>query len=409
MSEGIHNRAHRQNVIREILRDLHDGKSLEEARAKFAKTFDGVASSEIAAAEAALIAEGVPVEEVQRLCDVHAALFGDAVQEGEATAAAADSADRPGHPVHTLKCENRAIETYIDEQVRPALATLWEGNTPAAREALKTALLELTSIRLHYQRKENLFFPYMERHSITAPPKVMWGVDDEIRAGIDEAAALTAGGGDVQSVKAAVDGVIAKIREMIFKEETIMVPMALEDFTGDEWRQIAAQSGEIGYTLIDPPPAFGPADSAAPVWTPSAPAGPVTGDIELPTGALRADELAAMLNTLPVDITFVDKDDTVRYFSQGQERIFPRTKAVIGRKVVHCHPPASVHIVEGILADFKSGKKTHEDFWIPMGDRTVYIRYFAVRNDGGDYLGTLEMTQNIAPIRALTGEKRLME
>ena len=115
-----------------------------------------------------------------------------------------------------------------------------------------------------------------------------------------------------------------------------------------------------------------------------------------------------MLDTLPLDITFVGKDDTVRYFSQGSERVFPRTKAIIGRKVAACHPPASVHIVEGIIEDFKSGKKDHEDFWIRMGEKFVYIRYFAVRDEAGEYLGVLEVTQDIAPIQAITGEKRLV-
>ena len=119
-------------------------------------------------------------------------------------------------------------------------------------------------------------------------------------------------------------------------------------------------------------------------------------------------ELSHLLDTLPIDITFVGADDTVRYFSQGSERVFPRTKAIIGRNVKNCHPPASVHIVEGIIADFKSGKKDHEDFWIKLGDKFVYIRYFAVRDEAGSYLGVLEVTQDIAPIQAIEGEKRLV-
>jgi len=405
MSEVINNREYRKNVIKEILMDLHDGKSLEAAREKFAATFDGVASSEISAAEAALIAEGVPLEEVQRLCDVHAALFADAIEE-ETAPEVADSADRPAHPAHTLKLENRAIERLIAETVRPAADAFAEGSDPESREALLSALTKLADIKLHYQRKENLIFPHMERHDITAPPKVMWGVDDEIRSGITAAADLAADkGAGPQKVKEAADEVIVKIDEMIFKEENIMIPMILEAFTQDEWRRIAEESGEIGYCFIDTPPAFLSPENAA-----SGPAEKLAaGSIVLPTGALRIDELVGMLDTMPLDITFVDKDDTVKYFSQGAERIFPRAKAVIGRKVVNCHPPASVHIVEGILADFKSGAKTHEDFWINMGGRMIYIRYFAVRDEGGEYLGTLEVTQNIAPIRGLTGEKRLVD
>ena len=407
MSEVINNREYRKSVIKDILMDLHNGKSLEEARAKFAAAFDGVASSEISAAEAALLAEGVPIESVQKLCDVHAALFKDSLQEEDTTLSAAASADRPGHPVHTLKLENRAIEKLVEEQVKPPLENFTKNGGAKALQTLKDALVKLQDIKFHYKRKENLIFPFMEQHDITAPPKVMWGVDDEIR-GLITGAINVVSGENPEPAKAAeaVKVVTSKINEMIFKEENIMVPMILEIFTQDEWKRIADESGEIGYCFIAAPPAF--VRSSVP--SSGAPEGePAAGSIVLPTGVLQIGELVAMLNALPLDISFVDKNDTVKYFSQGAERIFPRTKAIIGRQVVNCHPPASVHIVEGILADFKSGKKTHEDFWIKMKDNLVYIRYFAVHDEKGGYLGTLELTQNIAPIQALTGEKRLVE
>jgi len=407
MSQEINNREYRKNVIKDILMDLHNGKSLEDAREKFAEAFDGVASSEIAAAEATLIAEGVPLEEVQRLCDVHAALFKDALQEEEATLSAADIADRPGHPIHTLKLENRAIEKLMNESVSPLMESFAKSGGNITRAGLKDALASLTAIKSHYQRKENLIFPFMEHHGITAPPKVMWGVDDEIRADIAEAIGMVSDENeDRQKAADTVLGAITKINEMIFKEENIMVPMILEAFSQDEWKRIADESGDIGYCLIDTPPAFLRANTTS---SNVAAAETAVGSIVLPTGALQVNELIGIFNTLPVDVAFVDRDDRVKYFSQSEERIFPRTKAVIGRQVVNCHPPASAHIVEGILADFKSGKKTHEDFWIHMGEKIVYIRYFAVHGEEGEYLGTLEVTQNIAPIQALMGEKRLVE
>jgi len=128
----------------------------------------------------------------------------------------------------------------------------------------------------------------------------------------------------------------------------------------------------------------------------------------MPKRVLKSEEVIHMLNTLPLDITFGEKNDTVKYFSQGKERIFHRTKAVIGRNVANCHPPASVHVVQKIVEDFKSGAKDHEDFWIKMGDKYVLIRYFAVRSDTGEYLGTLEVTQDIKPLQEITGEKRLL-
>ena len=114
------------------------------------------------------------------------------------------------------------------------------------------------------------------------------------------------------------------------------------------------------------------------------------------------------MNTLPIDITFVDAEDTVKFFSENKERVFARTRTIIGRKVINCHPPASMHVVQGILEDFRAGKKDQEDFWIKMAGKYILIRYYAVRDDAGKFLGTLEVTQDIGPIQAITGEKRLV-
>lgn len=403
MSREINNREYRQNVIKELLAELHEGKSVEDVKAKFERTFSGVSASEISEAEQALIADGLAVEEVQRLCDVHAAVFKDTLEGQEAPP---DPSLVPGHPVHTLQEENRALENLMEEKIRPALQAL--GSDPAALPALRQGLEALRALNLHYQRKENLLFPYLEQRGVTAPPKVMWGVDDEIRGLVKKAAELAMGDApNTEKVKAATQETLDKISEMIFKEENILLPMLLETLTTTEWKRIADESGEIGYCLIPTPPVWAPA--AGETEPAAADMLSAAGSVVLPTGVLQIAELFCMLDALPIDITFVDKDDTVKYFSQGTERVFPRTKAIIGRKVTNCHPPASVHIVEGILEDFKSGKKAHEDFWIKMGPKYVYIRYFAVRDEAGAYLGTVEVTQDIAPVQAITGEKRLVE
>ena len=193
---------------------------------------------------------------------------------------------------------------------------------------------------------------------------------------------------------------------MIFKEESILIPMLVEKLTQDEWITIKDESGEIGFIIDD-----------VPEWNPTKKVKQEVkketkdkGIITLPSGYFKVEELTAMLNSLPFDITFVDKDDTVKYFSQGKERIFARTKAIIGRDVANCHPPSSVHIIDGIVKDLKSGKKDHEDFWIKLRDgRFAYLRYFAVRDAEGEYLGVVEVSQDIAPIQEITGEKRLVE
>ena len=396
MSQEINNREYRKNVIKELLKQLHAGKSVDEVKAQFADAFDGVSASEISEAEQALISEGLPVNEVQRLCDVHAAVMGSSVEEIHAPVT-----EIPGHPVHTLKAENRALEELMNKRIRPHIAALRAGE-PRAAEVLAADFEEFKQLDRHYVKKEMLLFPYMEKYGITAPPKVMWGVDDEIRGLIKEAARLIAAGDATAADRA--EEAVDKAVEMIFKEENIMLPMLLEVLTGEEWKHIAEQSGEIGYCLIAEPPVWQPVEAKA-----TAPVAAVqAGDVTLPTGFLSVQEVTALLDTLPIDITFVGKDDTVRYFSQGAERVFPRTKAIIGRKVTDCHPPASVHIVEGIVADLRSGKKNHEDFWIRMGDKYVYIRYYAVRDAAGEYLGVLEVTQDIAPVQQITGEKRLV-
>lgn len=405
MSEYINNREYRKEVIKQIIRELHDGKSVEDVKQKFEDAFDGVSATEISEAEGALIAEGLPVEEVQRLCDVHAAVFKGTIAEIHQPT---DPTEIPGHPTNILKRENRAIERIIEKQLQPSLDNIEENLL-----VIQEALVELSKIDLHYSKKENLFFPYMEKYGITAPPKVMWGVDDEIRADVKQYKATIQAAIDNNSkvhnqaeLKAQAEEIIRKINEMIFKEESILLPMVLETLTVDEWKKIADDSDEIGFMLSNIPtwkPTIISEDKADAIKKPV-----LDGMIQLPTGNFTIKEMERMLNTLPFDITYVDKEDKVRYFSQGPERIFPRTKAVIGRDVSNCHPPASVHIVEGIVDDFKSGKKDHEDFWIKMAGKLVYIRYFAIRDEAGEYQGVLEVTQNIKEIQELTGEKRLV-
>lgn len=399
MSQEINNRELRKRAIQDMLRQLHEGKSVEDVQAQFRAAFDGVSASEISAAEQALISEGLPVTEVQRLCDVHSSVFKGSIEEIHAPV---DASQIPGHPAQTLKAENAAIQQQIDERIRPLLSRVSAGS--AASQALLPELGALMEIDRHYARKENLFFPYLEAHGVTAPPKVMWGVDDEIRALLKEAARLAASGS--ATAAEALNEALTRVEEMIFKEENILIPMLLETLQAEEWSRIARESAEIGFCLIDPPPVWQAAAAAA--QEPAKAEVPASGSVQLPTGFFSMQELTRVLDTLPVDITFVGKDDTVRYFSQGGERVFPRTKAIIGRNVANCHPPASVHIVEGIIADFRSGKKDHEDFWIRMGERFVYIRYFAVRDESGEYLGVLEVTQDIAPVQAIEGEKRLV-
>lgn len=406
MSELINNRQYRQKILKELLGELHQGKNVAEVKEKFEETFAGVSTAEIAELEQALISEGMPVAEIQKLCDVHATLFKGSIEDIHKSQKLEDI---PGHPLHTFKLENRAIEKLIHEKIKPHLEELKKDDRKENLANLTEDLELLGQIDKHYSRKENLVFPFMEKYGITAPPKVMWGVDDEIRAAIKQAKTLISGDeGSWESIEQTIGEAIGKMTEMIFKEENILFPMTQENFSEDEWLKIAEESGEIGYCLIEPQGIWKPENIKMEQKMQSEGEKPADGYLRFETGILSPEEIIQMFNTLPVDITFVDKDGTVKYFSQGNDRIFPRTKTILGRNVRNCHPPASVDIVEKILADLKAGRKDHEDFWLKMGPRYVYIRYFAVRNPKGDFLGTMEVTQDIQPVQEIAGEKRLL-
>lgn len=438
MSELINNREYRVDTIKKILAQLHEGKTVDEVKSQFAEAFEGVSAEEISQAEQALVNEGMPVEEIQNLCDVHAEVFKGSIEEIHSSK---EPEEAPGHPANVLKLENRALEKLMED-----ISTVLEraGNNNGSGEAASGAGGNLSDfvqkaaamlkqlyhgLDLHYKKKENLFFPYMEQYGISAPPKVMWGVDDEIRGMLKEVMRTVESGTagaerlradaerfqtDAEELQTAMKESFGKIADMIFKEENILLGILQENLTQDEWKQIADDSSDFGYCLIENPGKWTPAKSVAHGPSADAPGLGTIGTndkglIQLPTGSFTVQELTAILDTLPVDITFVGKDDTVRYFSQSSERIFHRTPSVIGRQVSNCHPPASVHIVEKLVEDFKNGTKNSEDFWIRMGDKFVLIRYFAVRDQSGEYLGVLEVTQNIAPIQEITGEKRLVQ
>ena len=406
MSEIINNREYRQKVLKELIMELHAGKSVEEVKSRFEELIKGVSASEISEMEQALIMEGMPVEEVQRLCDVHAAVFKGSIEDIHKVQKPDET---PGHPVHTFKLENRELEKLINERLKPHLAEFRASDNSENIYKLLEDINLLLDIDKHYSRKENLLFPYMEKYGITAPPKVMWGVDDEIRAAIKEIKSmLQSYKGEKELVFTKADETAGRVIEMIFKEENILFPMVMETLSEDEWLTIESESDEIGYCLTEPQGKWKPERTDVEEKQKKTGQTAADGYLKFETGLLTAKEISLMFNNLPIDITFVDKDGAVKYFSQGKERIFPRTKAIIGRQVHNCHPPASVHIVEKLVEDFKTGKKDSESFWIKMGGKYVYIRYFAIRDENGDYVGTMEVTQDIQPIQEISGEKRLV-
>ena len=405
MSELINNREHRQKILKEVIRELHAGKSVEEVKAKFAEAIQGVTAKEISEMEVQLVKEGLPIEEIQNLCDVHAAVFKGSIEEIH------HPDEVSGHPIHTMREENKAIEDHINSSLLPNLEKFKEDDSNENRLSLISDINLLWDIDKHYSRKENLIFPYLEKYGVTTPPKVMWGVDDEIRSMIKNIKlSLTSYKGNKEEVVEGTNTMIHQVKEMIFKEESILFPMALDTLTEDEWIEIYDESDEIGYAIIYPDVKWERAkvNLEEKAKKESNNTDVDKGYVKFDTGMLSFKEIDLILNTIPGDMTFVDKDNIVKYFSQEKKRIFPRTKAVIGRTVENCHPPASVNIVDQLVEDLKSGKKDSERFWIKLGEKYVLITYFAIRDEKGEFLGTLEFSQDIAPFQEITGEKRLL-
>ncbi|MFC4102617.1 DUF438 domain-containing protein [Paenibacillus xanthanilyticus] len=407
MSELINNReqfkahhaATRDTLLKNMVQDLVNGKSVEEVKTQFDAAVGRITVEEAAELsrlqKELLAARALSPEEITRLADAHLSIIEGKIVGNESTA------DEPGHPIHTFKLENRAIENVI-EQLTSVMNAFQGEDSPPNKWALHEVVNALLDIDKHYTRKEQLLFPYLEKYGITGPSVNMWRLDDYIRDSLKEAKRkLVSYSGDRMAVIKELEFAVEQISGMIYREENILFPMALSNLTEDEWVKIARESDDIGYCLAAPETKWKPTRSYVDGHA-------ITGGyIKMETGVLSLKQLELVFNHLPVDITFIDHEDIVRYFSHGKERIFARTKAVIGRTVQNCHPPKSAHIVEALLDDFKSGRKDSEDFWIRIRDKYAYIRYFAVRDEKGDYIGTLEFTQNIEPIQAIAGEKRI--
>ena len=397
-------RAKRIEALKEIVRGLHEGIAPETQKVRFAEMLQEVSASEIAEMEQALISEGVSAEEIKNLCDVHVQVFAESFEGKEQPAVSA------GHPVDTFRRENAALGEVAD-RIRFLLEELTDPPDEVMEKVwmkeLNGLFQDLAQVEKHYLRKENQLFPMLEKHEVTGPSKVMWALHDDIRAILKEVK-LGIEEEDKDIVIGEGTALVTIISDMIYKEENILFPMALEILSEADWGRVLEGSGELGYAIIEPEtgwePSTGPLSEAPP---------PRTGGGEAPlwlsTGGLNPKQLDLILTSLPVDITFVDAQDKVQYYSAQPERIFPRSPGIIGREVQNCHPPSSVHVVQEILNDFREGKRDTADFWIQMGGKFILIRYFAIRDKDGEYEGCLEVSQDVTEIRALEGEKRLLD
>jgi len=407
MSELINNSKHRKKQLKELILKLHKGEDPEKVRQELISTLQNVPYGEVVEVEQELINEGLPEQEVLKLCDIHGEVL-----KGNVDLSATKEIPE-GHPVDVFYNENKELLVVIDKtrELLKDLKKTSEDKFSDILNSIKAGFNDLMDVDKHYQRKENLVFPYLEKNDITGPPKVMWGKHDEIREQLKGCIEiLNTEGLQKQDLADSLDmlffPVLKALEDMVQKEEEILFPMCMDVLNTEDWWDIHNQTLEIGFTLYDPkeewkPEGFSKKEEDSLVSSNN-------GSIQLPSGSFTANEIMTILNTVPVDMTFVDKNDKVKYFTQGKERIFTRSRSIINRDVRMCHPPGSVHIVEKILEDFKSGKASHAPFWIQLKDRFIYIEYYALRDKNNEYLGTLEVSQDLTNLRKLEGEQRIL-
>jgi len=400
----------KKKMLKKIIMQLHAGASPQEVKERFGQVLEGVSSVEIAKIEQELIREGLPREDIQKLCDVHMEVFRE--QLGK------QKLDVPlGHPINILMEEHK-IMLQLAEKLGAIANKVQQVNDKnyVSEEIhhLEHIAEDFQDSEKHYLREENVLFPSLEKHGITEPPAIMWMEHNQIREKKKQLGKLIEGYNSVnfQEFKKQLGETAKALGSLLpnhfFKENNILFPTAMRVITEEEWKEARKEFDEIGYCCFTPPALTTiPATEEAKIEEKAVAIS--KGILQFETGTLSKEEMEAVLDSLPVDITFVDDKDTVRYFNKAEKRVFVRTKAVIGRKVQMCHPQKSIHIVNRILDAFKKGEKDIAEFWLTMNNRLIHIRYFAVRDTNGKYLGTMEVTQDITDIKKIEGARRLLD
>lgn len=391
----------RQDKLKDLILRLHEGEDEKIIKEEFAKHFQTVSPLEISVMERKLMKEeGLAAEEIMRLCNVHVAIMKDYVADPDSIP---DDFSKPGHPVHVLREENLAIEAAL-MRIRNLLEVYLEEPEAEIKRGLDLQLDILWEIDKHYARKEHSFFPIMESYGNTAPPQVMWGVDDEIRDLYKDLRKVLEAD-ELDKIMPIYSEMEYEMQEMIVKEENILIPMVTETFTEDDWITIADEMDEIGYCIVSPLEKWEPKreDLENLLEEPD-----LDGRLPLGTGSLSLKELDLILDLIPLELTFVGKDDIVKYYDNGEgEKLLARTPTAIGRDVMNCHPPRVHETVSQLIKDLKAGKKDKQVAWYQRKDGIfVHITYAAVRDEEGEFLGILEYVQDITELKNITGENR---
>ncbi|MBE9468702.1 MAG: DUF438 domain-containing protein [Bacteroidetes bacterium] len=379
-----------------------DGKTLME---KHKQAIENITPFDMLALEDKQLEMGITTHEIKRTIGKVLNIFGKYLQQYKW--------DKPkqGSFLYYLMQENRALENHL-RQTTNFIKKINSINpeTPEYIEALnnlKSNIVKLKEFNTHYIKKENILFPYLEKlWKDYKPLMVMWSLHNDIRKKIKFIEKLlNYENSNLKEINRALGELFFLLHGMIFKEEVIAFPIASETIKEEDWEEMHKQSFEIGFPFIDAPTKVKKENILNHLLSSKFLENSV---IDLGTGKLNIEQIILLLNTLPVDITLIDENDNVKFFSKPKDEIFARTVAIIGRKVQNCHTPESVHIVEGIIKSFKSGEKKFEHFWIQMKGKFICIQYYALINENGVYKGVLEVSQDITDIKNLSGEKRLV-
>ena len=399
----------RKEKLKGYIERLSNGEDLENVRADFVKEFASVSVLEIAAAEQELIKGGTPMKQVQKLCDIHSAMFHGRteaeVMQAELQARREQTENLnsqmdlseelpPGHPISLMRAENTGLEKVLDILQREC-----EGAESPVTEVVIRALRQFNGVRAHYAKKEELLMPLLYKYGVTGPSQVMWGVDDEIKKELGVLTRATSEDQDnVLIYKGRIAALAQRTREMIYKEEQILFPLCLRYFTETEWKRVYRDFPEMGVAFVENPAKWEPGEAwAAEELAKVKEQEILDGKIQLPTGELTVKQLSAIFSLLPLDLTFIDAEEKLRFFI-NEGRVFPRPLAALGRDVAECHPPQIVPVVRNLVADFKAKKRSSLEVARYIMGKPIMVKYMAVYDDAGEYIGTLEAVQDCSHI-----------
>jgi len=406
MSEYINNNEARISRLFELCLQIVKGNRSKELIETYQTEIDSVEAYDIVVIVHRLVEEEISIEQLKSGITRFLNVFYKSISSRGQV-----KVDK-NHFLGLMIQENIELNNRL-EQIKPLFKKLNnEADSPSEEilNILLTKVEELKEIELHYQRKENILFPYIEQEFADYKClSVMWSVQDDVRRNLKQVLEILKSKKiDFSILNRNMGDLFFGMRSLIFREEFLLFPVVLNVVNKDLWPEMNFLSEEIGYSYItvnkdeiEIKKDNRSEDLLEKNWDKKL--------LDFDTGLMTLKQTMMLLNNLPVDITLIDENDRVCYFSNPKDRFFTRSKAIIGRTVQNCHPPESVHMVTDLVNDFKENKKDKESFWIQMKGKFILIQYFALRDEDKKYCGCIEVSQDISEIKELKGEKRLME